>query len=115
MLLAAGEMDGNLTDSLIPRSRQGVSGGDMDVAKFTMSNRPMTSQGNREDDDDDFIQERRDIAGDLNVAEIIYYTSDFIISNISDNPKIQKLPPLKYDQKSLQLPGHNGKIGITCL
>ena len=43
------------------------------------------------------------------MAEIVYYTSDFLISNISDNPKIQKLPPLKFDQKSLQLPGHNGK------
>ena len=102
-------MEGNLADSLRPKSRQGATGGDMDVAKFTMSSRPMTSQGNREDDNGDFIQERRDISGDLNVAEIIYYTSDFLISNISDNPKIQKLPPLKFDQKSLQLPGHNGK------
>ena len=108
---SAGETDGNLTDSLRPKSRQGV-GGDMDVAKFTMSSRPMTSQGSRPDEED-IVYKRTKAGGDspedFNITEIMYYTSDWLITNISDNNKIQKLPPLKYDQKSLQLPGHSGK------
>ncbi|XP_067934855.1 serine/threonine-protein kinase ULK4-like [Watersipora subatra] len=99
-----GGIEGNLSESLRPRSRQGGSGGDMDAAKFTMSSRPLTSQGNRADEGEIM---RKDESGGFNALEIVYYTSDWIVSNISDNNKIQKLPPLKYDQKSLQLPGHS--------
>lgn len=92
-------------------------GGDMDAAKFTMSSRPMTSQGNRDDDNEDIYSEvesrKRDEHEDFNVSDVIYYTSDWLVTNISDNTKIQKLPVLKFDPKSLQLPAHSGMLSAA--
>ncbi|KAF6031687.1 ULK4 [Bugula neritina] len=109
---AGGDNEGNITENLRPKSRQAMGGGgDMDAAKFTMSSRPMTSQGNRDDDNEDIYSEvesrKRDEHEDFNVSDVIYYTSDWLVTNISDNTKIQKLPVLKFDPKSLQLPAHS--------
>lgn len=76
---------GELSESLRPKSRQGPQDGE--VAQFTMSSRPLTSHGKDEADNDLFAQTRSDKLHQFDVSEIVYYTSDWTISNISDNPK----------------------------
>lgn len=84
--------DGLLAENLRPKSRQGGGAkGDADIAKFTMSARPSTSQSNRHDDSVMASTRRPQEAPSFNVSEIIYYTSDFTVTNIFDNPKVREL------------------------
>lgn len=88
----------------------------MDAAKFTMSSRPMTAHRNTSPEVNIMYNQTQEVnnrPGEFNISEIVYYTSDWLITNISDNNKIQKLPPLKYDQKSLQLPAHSSKFIVV--
>lgn len=79
---------GELADSLRPKSRQGRGVGDVDPARFTISNRPPTSHGRAEVEEVEFTPHKPLVKTDFNVSEIVYYTNDWLITSIFDNTKV---------------------------
>ncbi|ESO86237.1 hypothetical protein LOTGIDRAFT_220770 [Lottia gigantea] len=104
---------------LRPKTAPGIDGGE---SLFTLSARPHTAAHDeriaspfrtlqsplttretiKTDRADDVTEQTTN-----DLLENIYHPSDFIITNIVDNPKIQKPLAVKYDSKTLPVPPYN--------